>query len=140
MTHIPDARFADGADQARKHRLQEQQKEHTKHVGSHPRILHELMMHEEFIERCRYILHALLDCLDTGVEAVNLSVVCKSNRHRSVGAGYLLAELCRYIKRTAVSITHMESAKMPFRSCRGRCEECGHSTLSKRYTTASCAK
>ena len=133
MTHIPDARMDDDADQALKHRLQEQQRENTKHVGSHPNILHELSMHVEFVEHCRYILNVIIDCTHCGVQAVNLSVVCKSNRHRSVGAGYLLGELCRFVKGTAVSITHMESAKtfprMPFKSCKGRCEQCTHTNL-----------
>ncbi|CAE7877192.1 unnamed protein product, partial [Symbiodinium sp. KB8] len=133
MTHIPDARFDEGADPGLKHRLQEQQRENTRHVGSHPNILHELSMHVEFVEHCRYILNVIIDCAHCGVQAVNLSVVCKSNRHRSVGAGYLLGELCRFVKRTAVSITHMEAAKtfirMPFKSCKGRCEDCTHTTL-----------
>ena len=80
-------------------RLQEQQRDNTKHVESHPRILHELSMHAELVEHCIFILNVLIDCIHTGVEVVNLSVVCKSNRHRSVGALYLLAELCRYIIR-----------------------------------------
>ena len=133
MTHIPDARFEEGAEPALKHGLQEQQRENTRHVGSHPRILHELSMHAEFIEHCRYILNVIIDCAHCGVQTVNLSVVCKSNRHRSVGAGYLLGELCRFVKGTAVSITHMESAKtfprMPFKSCKGRCVECTHATV-----------
>ncbi|OLP90155.1 hypothetical protein AK812_SmicGene28317 [Symbiodinium microadriaticum] len=116
-----------------KHSLQEQQRENTRHVGSHPRILHELSMHAEFIEHCRYILNVIIDCAHCGVQTVNLSIVCKSNRHRSVGAGYLLGELCRFVKGTAVSITHMEAAKtfprMPFKSCKGRCVECTHSTV-----------
>ena len=74
MTHIPDTRFAEGADPALKHRLQEQQKENTRHVGSHPRILHELSVHVEFVEHCRYIFNVLIDCIHTGVEVVNLSV------------------------------------------------------------------
>ena len=53
MTHLPDARFAEGADPDLKHRLQEQQRDNTKHVGSHPRILHELSMHAEFAAHCR---------------------------------------------------------------------------------------
>ena len=53
MTHIPDARMDDDADQALKHRLQEQQRANTKHVGTHPNILNELSMHTEFIEHCR---------------------------------------------------------------------------------------
>ena len=67
------------------------------------------------------------------MQAINLSVTCKSNRHRSVGAGYLLGELCRYVRGTAVSITHMEAAKtfprMPFQACKGRCEQCTHNSL-----------
>ena len=133
MTHIPDARFEEGADQGLKYRLQEQQRENTKHVGSHPNILHELSMHAEFIEHCRYILNVIIDCAHCGVQVVNLSVICKSNRHRSVGAGYLLGELCRFVKGTAVSITHMEATRtfirMPFKSCKGRCEDCTHTTL-----------
>ena len=133
MTHIPDARMDDDADQAQKHRLQEQQRANTKHVGTHPNILNELSMHTEFIEHCRYILNVVVDAIHCGVQAINLSVVCKSNRHRSVGAGYLLGELCRYVKGTAVSITHMESAKtfprMPFQSCKGRCTDCTHASL-----------
>ena len=133
MTHIPDARMDDDADQALKHRLQEQQRANTKHVGTHPDILNELSMRVEFIEHCRYILNVVVDAIHCGVQAINLSVICKSNRHRSVGAGYLLGELCRYVKGTAVSITHMESAKtfprMPFRSCKGRCHECTHNSL-----------
>ena len=123
----------DDADQALKHRLQEQQRANTKHVGTHPDILNELSMRVEFIEHCRYILNVVVDAIHCGVQAINLSVICKSNRHRSVGAGYLLGELCRYVKGTAVSITHMESAKtfprMPFRSCKGRCHECTHNSL-----------
>ena len=133
MTHIPDARMADDADQAQKHRLQEQQRANTKHVGTHPNILNELCRHTEFIEHCRYILNVVVDAIHCGVQAINLTVVCKSNRHRSVGAGYLLGELCRYVKGTAVSITHMESAKtfprMPFHSCKGRCTDCTHASL-----------
>ena len=133
MTHIPDARMDDDADQARKHRLQEQQRENTKHVGAHPNILNELSMHEEFVEHCRYILNVIVDAIHCGVQAINLSIVCKSNRHRSVGAGYLPGELCRYVRGVAVSITHMESAKtfprMPFKSCKGRCEQCTHNSL-----------
>ena len=133
MTHIPDARMDDDADQALKHRLQEQQRANTKHVGTHPNILNELCMHTEFIEHCRYILNVVVDAIHCGVQAINLTVVCKSNRHRSVGAGYLLGELCRYVKGTAVSITHMESAKtfprMPFHSCKGRCTDCTHASL-----------
>ena len=133
MTHIPDARMDDDADQALKHRLQEQQRANTKHVGTHPNILNELCMHTEFIEHCRYILNVVVDAIHCGVQVINLSVICKSNRHRSVGAGYLLGELCRYVKGTAVSITHMESAKtfprMPFHSCKGRCTDCTHASL-----------
>ncbi|CAE7275163.1 unnamed protein product, partial [Symbiodinium microadriaticum] len=70
MTHLPDARFADDADPALKHRLQEQQRENTLHVGSHPRILHELCMHVEFVEHCRFILNVLIDCIHTGVEDI----------------------------------------------------------------------
>ena len=125
--------MADDADQAQKHRLQEQQRANTKHVGTHPNILNELCRHTEFIEHCRYILNVVVDAIHCGVQAINLTVVCKSNRHRSVGAGYLLGELCRYVKGTAVSITHMESAKtfprMPFQSCKGRCTDCTHASL-----------
>ena len=133
MTHIPDARMDDEADQAQKHRLQEQQRANTKHVGAHPNILNELSMHAEFIEHCRYILNVIVDAIHCGVQVINLSVTCKSNRHRSVGAGYLLGELCRYVRGTAVSITHMEAAKtfprMPFQACKGRCEQCTHNSL-----------
>ncbi|CAE7603475.1 unnamed protein product, partial [Symbiodinium microadriaticum] len=123
----------DDADQTLKHRRQEQQRANTKHVGAHPNILHELSMHVEFVEHCRYILNVVLDCIHCGAQAVNLSITCKSNRHGSVGAGYLLGELCRYVKGTAVSITHMEAAKtfprMPFQACKGRCEQCTHNSL-----------
>ena len=63
MTHIPDARMDDDADQALKHRLQEQQRANTKHVGTHPNILNELCMHTEFIEHCRYILNVVVDAI-----------------------------------------------------------------------------
>ena len=76
MTHLPDARFADDADPALKHRLQEQQRENTLHVGSHPRILHELCMHVEFVEHCRFILNVLIDCIHTGVEVVIIFLYC----------------------------------------------------------------
>ena len=72
-------------------------------------------------------------------------MVSKSNRHRFVGAGRLLAALCRHIKGVAVSLTRVEASKswprVIFPSCRGACQACQHSALDNHlWAVKTCDK
>ena len=101
------------------------------HVGSHPSIMREIAADPGFLQHCRFIRRKITDAMKDGYQAVNVSVVCKQNRRRSVAGRILIEDMLLHVAGLAVPMQHCNSDQSwPLMNgpCRGTCDWCTHRT------------
>ncbi|CAE7256176.1 AGM1 [Symbiodinium natans] len=101
------------------------------HVGSHPSIMKAIAADPGFLQHCRAIRSKVKKSMEQGYQAMNISVVCKQNRHRSVAGGILIEHMLLRVEGLHVSMQHCNSEQswpLMGGSCRGHCSWCNHRT------------
>ncbi|CAE7249187.1 RE2 [Symbiodinium natans] len=126
LTYLPNARSLDPelADRKRDTSLRD-------HVGSHPSIMKAIAADPGFLQHCRAIRSKVKKSMEQGYQAMNISVVCKQNRHRSVAGGILIEHMLLRVEGLHVSMQHCNSEQswpLMGGSCRGHCSWCTHRT------------
>ncbi|CAE7246083.1 RE2 [Symbiodinium natans] len=84
-----------------------------------------------FLQHCRAIRSKVKKSMEQGYQAMNISVVCKQNRHRSVAGGILIEHMLLRVEGLHVSMQHCNSEQswpLMGGSCRGHCSWCTHRT------------
>ena len=98
------------------------------HPGIHPELLRATYRHPDFPEVLRVLLASLADAHSRGGwwGQLEVALVCRQGRHRSVAAAELLADRLRRLGVSRVSVRHSEDGRSWPRLCAdGRCPECG---------------
>ena len=126
LTYLPNARSLgpELADRKRDTSLRD-------HVGSHPSIMKAIAADPGFLQHCRAIRSKVKKSMEQGYQAMNISVVCKQNRHRSVAGGILIEHMLLRVEGLHVSMQHCNSEQswpLMGGSCRGHCSWCTHRT------------